>query len=297
MKKIILVLVVLLSITACDIQPRIDASSEEGMQKSIAKVMKELDLDEQEKFQEALKIIMFSGVSNLMDLAAMGQNMEVTKGAFQAKVDGKSVTEIIQIAEEIRKKKESGNYRGTENNFTNNENLVDKLAEEGKSQTHQKLLNEAVKVSLKSIKAVQGDYSQKYVQVSIAFDNVSDKDIRGVKGIAVFDDIFGDTIKTVRLSSDEPILKGNTYLYEGSIDINQFSDEDLKLARTPKEKIQFSFQVETILYADNKKNFSKDVSGVPVSAEDFIGDKDSQTKNNTKDAGVPLSADDFLKSR
>ncbi len=273
MKKIFLLFTVLLCFTACSLEPRIDASSEESMQKSIASVMKELDFEEQEKFQEALKVIMFSGVNSLSDLATMGQNIEITKGAFQAKIDGKSAKEVINLAEEIRRKRVDRNQDQTKINSTNHKNIVNKLVEEGESETHQKLLNEAVNVSLKSIKDIEGDYGQRYVQVEIVFENISDKNIKGVKGVAVFDDIFGDTIKSVQLSSDEPILKGSTYSYQGSIRVNQFISQDLKLANTPIDKIQFSFQVETVLFADDEENISKNVSGVAVSADDFLNNK------------------------
>ena len=68
-----------------------------------------------------------------------------------------------------------------------------------------------------------------------------------------FKDIFGDPIKQVRLSSDEAIKARKSFVYKGGIDINQFIDEDTKLASTPKEKIQFSFVPEVILFEDGSK--------------------------------------------
>lgn len=101
MNKWILLLVLSLIVSACFSEPKIDASSDEKMQKSIAAVMKDLNETQQKDFEDALQIIMLSNVDSLKDLAMIGQNEAVSKGIFQAKIDGKTATEIIQMAQKI----------------------------------------------------------------------------------------------------------------------------------------------------------------------------------------------------
>lgn len=80
--------------------------------------------------------------------------------------------------------------------------------------------------------------------------NTTDKDIEGVKGEVTFLDIFGDEIKSVNLSYDEGIPRGESVLYKASIDFNQFMNEDAKLRQTPLEKLKVKFEVEGIVYKD-----------------------------------------------
>mgnify|MGYP007056009361 CR=1 FL=1 len=63
--------------------------------------MKELEPDQQKNFSQSLKIIMFGDVENIMDLASIGQNTAIFKGIFQAKVDGKTAQEIVEMANKI----------------------------------------------------------------------------------------------------------------------------------------------------------------------------------------------------
>lgn len=104
MKKFLLLVLVCFSVTACSAGTKIDTSSEESMGKSITAIMEELDPSEQAKFQAALKTVMFGGVANLIGMMAMGQNVEATKADYLAKIDGKTAQDIIQIADNMKKK-------------------------------------------------------------------------------------------------------------------------------------------------------------------------------------------------
>ena len=55
----------------------------------------------------------------------------------------------------------------------------------------------------------------------------------GVRGTVVFKDVFGEIIKQINLSNDADIPAGQTVIYNGSFDYNQFMNEDTKLRNTP----------------------------------------------------------------
>lgn len=87
----------------------------------------------------------------------------------------------------------------------------------------------------------------------LAFENHSDKDIAGFKGIISFKDMFGDTIKNLTLSYDDGVKAKSTAKYEGSTDYNEFMAEDTKLLNTDLDKIKFEFQPSVIMFTDGTK--------------------------------------------
>ncbi|MBV1889276.1 MAG: hypothetical protein KUG67_03425 [Proteobacteria bacterium] len=273
----ILVLFFLLTITSCSAEKRIDASNEDNMKKSIAEIMKDLEPDEQERFEKSLMAIMFGGVSNLFDLAALGKSPEVAKGTFYGKVDGKTAHEIITLADSIKSEKQNKPKMHISSKL-NTPTIAVQVQENGKEQIKEEMYNQAIQVSLESIETTKGDY-KRYIEVKIKFVNLSDRNIKGIKGIASFKDIFGDTIKNISLSSDEGINSKDSYIYRGSISINQFSNADNKLATTAKNKIQFSFKPEIILFEKentvivDEYNPREEKTGTAVSAEDFLSNR------------------------
>lgn len=87
----------------------------------------------------------------------------------------------------------------------------------------------------------------------LAFENHSDKDIAGFKGIISFKDMFGDTIKNLTLSYDDGVKAKSTAKYEGSTDYNEFMAEDTKLLNTDLDKIKFEFKPSVIMFTDGTK--------------------------------------------
>ena len=275
MKKILLVLFVLFAFlfapsnsVAWPLEKKIDASSEEKLQESVSSLIKNMDAEEQKRFLEALQTIMFADVNDLSDIVALGQNMEVTKGVFYGRIDGKSADEIIAMADEISAK---GQKVEETNVHKNAGNIIDSIENEGKEKTIKELYEETLVAKLQSMKVQERNYSH-YIDIGIRFENLSDRNIRGVKGVATFKDIFGDTIKQVKLSMDHGIPAKSVYLYDGSIEINQFDDSAISLAGKDIEKIQFSFDPEIILFESNNpgKDTSESKSGKAVSAEEFL---------------------------
>lgn len=87
----------------------------------------------------------------------------------------------------------------------------------------------------------------------LAFENHSDKDIAGFKGVISFKDMFGDTIKNLTLSYDDGVKAKSTAKYEGSTDYNEFMGEDSKLLNTDLDKIKFEFKPSVIMFTDGTK--------------------------------------------
>lgn len=99
------------------------------------------------------------------------------------------------------------------------------------------------------------DYIDKITDIGfqLAFENHTDKDIAGFKGVLSFKDMFGDTIKDLNLSYDEGVKAKSTAKYEGSMDYNEFMDEDNKLLTTELDKIKFEFIPSVIMFKDGTK--------------------------------------------
>lgn len=100
----LLLLLLVLSVPAC--APRIDGSSEEAFQSSLAEVRESLNGDDRERFAEALTALAFeeAGLEGLLALGPDAMTREM-----RLKLDGKTGGEILVEAEEIiaeRKRRE-----------------------------------------------------------------------------------------------------------------------------------------------------------------------------------------------
>lgn len=98
----------------------------------------------------------------------------------------------------------------------------------------------------------EGDYGQIYANFEFAVTNNLDKPIKGVQGIANFNDIFGASI--VRLGGDftgATIEPGETRIFNDlSLDCNRFIPEQLKLYNTKYDDIKLNYEVKSIVFTD-----------------------------------------------
>ena len=125
---------------------------------------------------------------------------------------------------------------------------------EAERKAKQEEFAKILSVALVSKKNSMGEYNQRWVGLELAYDNKSDKDIQGVKGVLRLTDIFGDKILNIRWSYDNGVpAKQNAVERRSGVDINQFKDDDMKLWNTDFEKLKSSFDVQTIIFKDGTK--------------------------------------------
>ena len=81
--------------------------------------------------------------------------------------------------------------------------------------------------------------------------NNSAQDIAGVKGIMQFHDMFDARIENIELSLDQAITAHSERTITGKgIEVNQFKDDDKKLAATDLAKMKVTFVPEMIVFKD-----------------------------------------------
>jgi len=96
------------------------------------------------------------------------------------------------------------------------------------------------------------DYDD-YITIKLRFTNRTDKDIKGVKGIIIFYDIFDEEIYKIGISYDDGIAKRDSAVWNGEIDYNQFKDDHKELRATELESLKYEWLPDTIIYQDGSK--------------------------------------------
>lgn len=95
-----------------------------------------------------------------------------------------------------------------------------------------------------------GDY-ERFVTFDMAFENKSDKDIAGIKGILKIMDMFGDKVLNMNWGFDHGVAAHQTYVEKGSgLKINRFMDDHMKIWNADYDKLKFSFEVSKIVFKD-----------------------------------------------
>jgi hypothetical protein len=121
----------------------------------------------------------------------------------------------------------------------------------------EKSMSDALTVAVLSKKFVPSDvWAHRYedlIELRVAFENKSGKEMKGVKGSLEFRDMFGDEIKTTRLAVDETIPAGKTYVWEGSMKRNQFDHSAVQLAAAPLEKLKVRWLPDVYLFTDGSE--------------------------------------------
>jgi len=120
-----------------------------------------------------------------------------------------------------------------------------------------KKMNEAVTTSLVNFGFRKSDWQSgtysDYFTIKVGFKNNTDRDISGVRGVVVLKDIFSETIKRINLSNDNGIKANSTSTYSGTMDFNQFKDEDTKLRGTEFSKLKYEWEPDVYLFDDGSK--------------------------------------------
>lgn len=133
------------------------------------------------------------------------------------------------------------------------------LAEETQKKRLSSLkeMNSSLTASLIKLTYNEKDYKAKqysdYFSIEVAFKNNTTDDISAIKGFVILKDVFGEPIKRIGLSNDTEIKAGETYIYQGTIDYNQFQEQDKKLASADPNKLQFEWEPGTYIFINGKK--------------------------------------------
>lgn len=94
------ILVLLLS--GCG-ENKIDSSTNETLKSSIEEVKSPLSDEKKKEFEEAIQLLVFSGVTNIFELASADTNALQRK--FRDSINGKTADEIIQEAQKVKEER------------------------------------------------------------------------------------------------------------------------------------------------------------------------------------------------
>jgi hypothetical protein len=134
------------------------------------------------------------------------------------------------------------------------------LAEEvkKKEQAARDAMNSVLTASIISLKyhpsgMVNHEYIRAGFDVNIAFKNISQGKLVGIKGGFIVRDIFDVEMKKFVISDDSGIDVGQTITWNGTVDYNQFTNDDQKLRNTDFDKMKFEWVPLVYLFQDGKK--------------------------------------------
>lgn len=182
--------------------------------------------------EEEKKLLLAFGVRQGV-AEAFGQDVDVTGLTIGDAIERQRTWAQKQAAEEAEKKR---------------------IAEEARQKKEAALtrLREAVRIEVFEKTFVKADYRRgiisDQINVSLVFENKTERPVAGVKGTVVFEDLFGDVVKRINLSYDDGIPAQETATWRGSIRYNQFMDGDTKLAQTPLEKLSTRWEPEAVVF-------------------------------------------------
>lgn len=97
--------------------------------------------------------------------------------------------------------------------------------------------------------AMKGRYND-VAAASIAYKNTSQKDIKGVSGSIEIVDMFGKVLKDVKVDYTDGIKAGDTAVYKGEMQLNEFMEADKALYSLTIDKFTTKFKPSAIVFAD-----------------------------------------------
>ncbi|UHA72028.1 hypothetical protein [Paenibacillus sp. 481] len=91
------------------------------------------------------------------------------------------------------------------------------------------------------------------IQFNFKFTNNADKDVRAFRGVAKFNDVFGEEILSMNMDYDEGVKSKQSKQskqWTGHLELNQFMDDHKKLKTTEFKNIKFEFEPRTNIFSD-----------------------------------------------
>ena len=91
-----------------------------------------------------------------------------------------------------------------------------------------------------------------FVEFICKVENMTDKDIKGIEGNLIVNDLFGKHIITISFDiTGEDILVNQYITIKGyGLEINEFMDIHMKLYNTDYDDLKFEYKVKQIVYTD-----------------------------------------------
>jgi hypothetical protein len=94
-----------------------------------------------------------------------------------------------------------------------------------------------------------GEYQDK-IHMGVAFKNNTSKNIVGAKGSLEIFDSLGDRIMGLNISVESDIPASGQFLWEGSMDFNQFEPPHTKFVLAELERIQVTWVPSVVMFSD-----------------------------------------------
>jgi len=91
------------------------------------------------------------------------------------------------------------------------------------------------------------------IDIKFVMENKSSKDIKAFKGEVVFNDAFGELIRTTSLTYDEGIKAGEKKNWFGQLKYNDFMEGQRKFRDTELENMKFEWKPKAIIFSDGSK--------------------------------------------
>lgn len=173
------------------------------------------------------------------DEAAIGITVA---GAIESQKSWQIEQEKIKAAEQVRKEEER--------------QLRDEM--QAKKQAMEKEMKDAVSVTVvkKSVVPEWGASGRvlvdEHLNVEFGYRNNTEKDIRGVKGLIVVKDMFGDVLSEFLVSNDTPIPAGEAVTWKGSRSVKYGRNEtnDRNFSELPEDAYTVDWSPRIIIFSD-----------------------------------------------
>lgn len=125
--------------------------------------------------------------------------------------------------------------------------LKEKLAAE--QAAIKKSMTDAVTVTVLSMRLEKQDYREEQL-IKLGLKNNGDKDIKGVKGMMRFIDMFDKEVGAIGFAFTDGLKHGEVAVWSGTRHYNQFMSEHKAIAQLEEGKYKAVFDPEAIVFED-----------------------------------------------
>jgi len=180
--------------------------------------------------------------AGLLMAAQVSDGMKKAFGGDERKVVGMRVGELL-----VELKREAAEREAETRK-------QERLAAEARAREEERVaqLRKAITLTVASKGFSEADY-EKYINITVAYENQSGKDIRAFQGKIQFTDLFGKEIYESGVTISNPVRAGDKGIWRGSIKYNQFIDAEKALRFTELSDMKVVWKPFGILFTDGSK--------------------------------------------